>query len=455
MRAYLRVFLFLWVLQSACAQGFEIQSLRYNDDPRIFRYDTTVSSWYRHLKYTAWGKNNRFWHSLGGEVRLQHQWYRNEDWGEVPSDRHGFVLIRTLLHSDWHWGRNFRIFTQLGGHWERGRADPMKRGIDQNPPDMQQLFADIVFLKKITLRVGRQELLYGSQRLISVREGANVRQRFDATRLLFENGRFRTDIFGGWYVPTLPVGTFNDPLRPHNAQRLWGLYSVLRKIPSWGNIDWYYLGYEHPLRRFDEGLARELRHSVGSRFWGRRQSWIYDLEVVGQWGRFGAGAIRAWTASAHLRYQWSVKWMMGFKTEWISGDRRRGDGQLESFNPLYPRGGYFGLAALIGPSNLFDIHPALHWEPAPGWTLEADYDVFWRMQSDDGIYGPAGQLVRGSRNTQARAIGQQWAIQMAYAFNTRVQCSLEGAFFKTGAYLRNSGAGENLLFGATTLSYKW
>lgn len=50
---------------------------------------------------------------------------------------------------------------------------------------------------------------------------------------------------------------------------------------------------------------------------------------------------------------------IGLKTELIRGDREYDDNKPETFNPLFPRGGYFGLAALIGPVNLIDIHPSL------------------------------------------------------------------------------------------------
>ncbi|HKC36283.1 MAG TPA: alginate export family protein [Chitinophagaceae bacterium] len=112
---------------------------------------------------------------------------------------------------------------------------------------------------------------------------------------------------------------------------------------------------------YDDGIGKELRHSIGSRISGNK-NWRYDIEGVYQFGRFAEKNINAWTLSFNTGYKLSkakLKPEAGIKTEWISGDTLYGDKKLQTFNPLFPRGGYFGLASLMGPANLFDIHPSL------------------------------------------------------------------------------------------------
>ena len=77
----------------------------------------------------------------------------------------------------------------------------------------------------LTLRVGRQELAYGSSRLISVRESPNVRQSFDGVKGIFDMGTTRIDAFAVKPVETNP-GVFDDGSEPHD--KFWGLYSVTR-----------------------------------------------------------------------------------------------------------------------------------------------------------------------------------------------------------------------------------
>jgi hypothetical protein len=59
----------------------------------------------------------------------------------------------------------------------------------------------------------------------------------------------------------------------------------------------------------------------------------------------------------------------------IGGDALFGDKKLQTFNPLFPRGGYFGLASLICPANLFDIHPSLTLELKNNLYIDMDYDL--------------------------------------------------------------------------------
>ena len=88
--------------------------------------------------------------------------------------------------------------------------------------------------------------------------------------------------------------------------------------------------------------------------------------------------ISGWTASLNASYKFNeikLKPELGLKTEIISGDRKVGDDKLQTFNPLFPRGAYFGLAALIGPANLVDVHPSVSLNLSNKINLDIDYDI--------------------------------------------------------------------------------
>ena len=111
-----------------------------------------------------------------------------------------------------------------------------------------------------------QELLFGSQRLVAVREGPNVRQSFDGGRLILTSGATRVDVLLTVPVETNP-GIFNDA--SDHTRLFWGIYAVgpLPLLPQ-GHSDLYYLGLDRKQARFDQGGGHELRHSVGTRLWG-------------------------------------------------------------------------------------------------------------------------------------------------------------------------------------------
>ena len=93
----------------------------------------------------------------------------------------------------------------------------------------------------------------------------------------------------------------------------------------------------------------------------------------------------------------------------ISGDTNPGDNTLGTFNALFPRGAYFGEISLIGPANLFDVHPSLELHLTKHVTMTADWDFFWRYSTDDGLYDNGGNVIRAA-DGDARFIGHQPSI---------------------------------------------
>ena len=94
------------------------------------------------------------------------------------------------------WETEFRFFGQIKSGVELGRAGG-PRGADEDKLDLHQAFVDIRAWTHgkdgLTLRIGRQELSLGSSRLVSFREGPNVRQSFDGLRLGWHRGDWQID----------------------------------------------------------------------------------------------------------------------------------------------------------------------------------------------------------------------------------------------------------------------
>ena len=162
--------------------------------------------------------------------------------------------------------------------------------------------------------------------------------------------------------------------------------------------------------------------------------------------------------SSNTTYQFSktiLKPTIGLKTEAISGDNNLGDNRLQTFNPLYPKGAYFGLAALIGPANLFDIHPSIDLELNKQLAFGIDYDIFWRLSRKDGIYAPNMSLIYSGKNSNEQFIGKQLSTNLNYQLNPFVFFKIEGTWFKSGAYLNEVSAGKDIFFTAFTTQLKF
>lgn len=432
------------------------KQLRYDEDYAFLKADTAVN-FYQKMKYTALSKDGNTYLSFGGDVRFQYYHVVNDEWGKQPDRNYGYVFSRYLGHADFHAGKYFRAFLQLQSGMANGKAATSPA--DENPLDLHQAFIDINLLSQnhsnFTIRLGRQELYYGSQRLISVREGPNTRHSFDGIKTSFTSINQKTDFFYTHYVAS-KKGLFDDEF--YKNIKLWGAYSVFNKVQLLQNIDLYYLGIGKKTGTFDDGKGEELRHSVGTRIWGKAQNWRYDMEAVYQFGNFSNKKISAWTASAHVDYVLkNLKFQpeLGLKTEIISGDAAYDDHKIGTFNPLFPRGGYFGLAALIGPSNLVDLHPSVNLNFTEKLSFDLDYDVFWRYSSNDGVYGPSGAMIYSGKGISDKFTGQQYSTVLGYESSSFLSFGAEFTWFKTGRFLQKAGPGKDILFACLTAQFKF
>lgn len=431
---------------------YRFQNLRFNEDYSYLKNDTIRNS-YTRFKFVPLDRHASAYLSQGGEVRYQLQHYVNEDWGAVPDDAYTAFYLRFLYHADVHLSKRFRLFTQVNSSFAIGRPTP-NRSIDENQLDVQQVFLDMVPLRDVTLRLGRQELLYGSQRLISVREGPNNRQSFDAARIIWKRRSLKVDAYYSHPV-RVKTGIMDDAF--NTREKLWSGYAVLNDAPWLNNIDLYYIGYYNQQKGYNAGVGEELRHSIGTRIWRKSASWNYDVEALYQFGSWRDQVIHAYTASVDASYTFHHQKMqpaVGLKTELISGDRNVNDEEMNTFNPLFPRGAYFGLAALIGPVNLIDVHPSVSIKPVRNLELSADYDVFWRYSTEDGIYGPNVVLSFGS-NSAERFIGHQLGMSAEYQPNAFIKLTPEIMWFFPGPYLKDVSPGKRVFFGAFTAQIKF
>src|SRR5262249_46498209 len=183
----------------------------------------------------------------------------------------------------------------------------------------------------------------------------------------------RRDGVGPTPCPIRPA-VFDDPPAP--ARPFWGGYAVhpLPLLPK-GNVDLYYLGFENKDAFYVQGAGYELRHTLGTRLWGRPLPWEYNLEYDWQFGTFGPGNIEAWSAAHAIRYNFSdlpLKPRLGLRFDFASGDHDPNTANLQTFNPLFPSGIYFNLLNPVGPLNLIDLHPTVDLYVGEKLTLSLD-----------------------------------------------------------------------------------
>lgn len=433
--------------------------VRYDEDYRYLSDLTNRTDFFDPIKYIPLDKRGNWYASFGGEMRERYEYYENYNWGLGPQDPNGYLLQRYLLSGDLHYGDTFRAFGQFMAALEDGRVNG-PRPTDEERGDLHQGFFDVKLgeeeFGKWTTRVGRQEMFYGSQRLVSVRESPNIRLSFDGARLIYQNDLLRVDAFATKPVKTVE-GYFNDEPNPDST--FWGLYGVLPLsfLPG-GNVDFYYLGFENDQAVYFQGTGREVRHSIGTRIWGKQSAWDYNVELVYQFGSIGDADISAWTAASETGYSFGsvpLRPRLFLKADVASGDRDPDDANLQTFNALFPKGAYFSETGLIGPANIIDVHPGLELQLTRRLSFIGDWDFFWRESTGDGIYNNALKLARPGSGTDARYIGSQAQAMLQWNLSRHVSVVAVYAHFFAGDFLKESPPGDDVNYVSGWLTFRF
>ena len=356
-------------------------------------------------------------------------------------------------HNGWFWTQRLSLTGDADlTSWLRGRItllSALSEGGEEGPVERNNLAVQEQYVEigpeDLFLRIGRQELVLGSSRLVANREGTNVRRTWDGIRGTLTLRDWKFDAFGLQEVEVEPEGIFND--ESGNNQRLAGLYVTGPAVL--GSIDLYYLYAEFEDRISIETLGDEERHTVGVRSFGEMGQAFWNWEGIYQFGEHGSFDISAWSVAANTGYRtqdlpWSPEILLSVNI--ASGDKEQGDGNLGTFNALFPRGSYFSELAQFGPSNFYNVHPYVKAHPHEDVLVFVDVNFLWRLEEEDGIYGPPGNIIRQGTGTDARYVNTSISAGIEWEATDHLFLSTLFTRAEAGAFIEETGPSTSINF---------
>lgn len=428
--------------------------IRWTEDWTFLHCGQLRSDRWDKLKYIPLSTNPETYISFGGEARGIYEAYQNQYWGVGPQDNNGWLLQDYLLHSDLHFTEHTRLFAELQSALESGRTG-RPRPYDRDTLDLHQAFVDLPLSqqdKPVTLRIGRQELEYGSGRLVDARFGLNSRISWDGFKLTLNPSKNHIEAFAT--RPTLnKPGIFDDT--PDSKTMFWGFYAT-RNWSSTILSDVYYLGYDTKSWTFASGTGHFQPQTLGTRSAGTVGHLDFNNETNIQVGRFGDRDVLAWSVSLLHGYTFSstkLKPRIAFRTDVTSGDHGNPNHALGSFFPLYASGKYFEEADLNGPVDTIDIIPSVDLHPTKSLIVTPIYGVFWRESTSDGLYGYIGNLYKPGNLSSARLIGQNAELDVNYLIAPHTIIRGVYQHFASGAFLHQTPPGKSVNYGTVWVVY--
>jgi hypothetical protein len=405
------------------------------------------------------GHNNDWYFSTGGEFRYR---YMHEIDSRLSGKDQSYDLLRTRVYGDLWYQDRFRVYVEFldaqafreslaYGPLDRDKSDLLNAFIDYKIADI----ADY----PLYIRAGRQELLLGSQRLVSPLDWANTRRTFEGFRLFRQGEKFDVDVF--LTQPVIPNASHFDSVNDHaNFGGAWFTYRPMKKT----FIDAYYLFYDNNRPAVVLGETKPVpfdTNTLGSRYYGEKGNWMWDLEGAVQLGTRETQDIVAGMGTAGGGYHFcQLPWNPTFWAyyDYASGNRHPGTGGTYStFNELFPFNHYyFGSIDLVGRQNIHDLNCHLYLYPQNWITFWGQYHHYWLASPDDALYNSAGVAIRRSPNGSAGTnVGDEVHFLTNFHLDAHSDLLIGYAHLFSGSFIRQTGPpGDSELF-YVQYSFRW
>lgn len=392
--------------------------------------------------------------TVGGEYRLKIESLDAPDFDLRPSDA-AYTAIghRGLLHADLQLNESLRGFFEVSAAADSGRK-PAERAFDRSRPDIAQAFIDVSLPYATVLRIGRQQLDAGGNRLVSTREAANLRLAFDMVHAETTLGRSRVTAFYG--RPVLNErGAFDDRRNP--AEKFMGAWVLTPLIQTADApvVSVFFLSRDRARALYQEGAASDHRRTVGARGSGTTARWDYALQVSRQYGSFGSDDIRAFGFAGDVGWHAQARFAprIGVSFGYASADGRR-DARLDTFDVIYPNLGYFTDAPVYYPGNTADIQPNVSIEARRSLRLRAGCDAVIRISKNDAVYGLPGVPLLSGNDTGALFVAAMSYARAEWTASPHFGATLSFVHGSTSSLIRNAG-GRDFNFGALVANFRF
>jgi hypothetical protein len=373
---------------------------------------------------------------IGGQYRARYHGERNLRGLGLTGRDDDFLLHRTRLYANLEIGSRVRLYGEMIDADSNGE-NFAPRGIEVNRADMQNLFADVALFDlldgDVTARIGRQELLYGSQRLVSPLDWGNTRRTFEGLDFIYRSADWTVNAF-----LTRPVVT--DPRNFDSAdyrQAFAGVFGS-HKLRENQTLDLYYIYFSNENVPALAGSNGIHDNTVGSRWQGSHECLLWDFEGAYQFGTNDDGSDHnAGFAVAGLGRKIDHPWkpVVWAYYDWSSGGNLTG--QRRGFDHLFPLvHKYHGFMDLYSRSNIETPNMTLEFQPHEKWKVLAWYHYFFLENKNDSPYNVNMSAFNGGTAPRSADLGHEIDLIATWQLKPRMDLVFGYSHFFAGDYYR-------------------
>ncbi len=383
--------------------------------------------------------------TLGGQLRWREESYRGFNTTALEDDH---AQSRLLLNADMRLGTTAGWYGRGFAEWRDaqsyGRNLPGgARPNDADRHDLQNGFLDVGYRRSF-VRVGRQEIALGRERLIGVPDWSNTRRGSQGVRAQLTVRALQFELVNA--RPMLVRQARAN--RPDSATTLRtvsvGSAPGAAAAAGWLPATWQGYWYEQRTRTSVTNLRRL---TTGARLqwqWRARTKTPVSLEFEGasQRGHSGANAVHGWFWVAEGQQQW--KRLRGAPTlalgvEEASGERAATTTQIEAFAVLFPAAhAHGGYADVFGRTNVRERHAISTWSPWRPLELRVAAYRFSRLRLDDGVWTKQNTVLRSAGRSTARHVADEVDVTGTWKMSRHWKSTFGVGTVDPGAFLRST-----------------
>jgi len=451
--------------------------------------------------------------TIGGEVRIRYEIRNNTSFNSNNSNESA-ASHRLRVNVGYDLTPDVSFFAQLqdariwgnegstaaGANTSTGIASVSSTNQGNTGVDLHQgyILLKNVLVPGLSVKAGRQEIIFGDHRLFGNFNWSQVGNSFDAVRLTHSMPIGDVDLFWARIADTESAAgcsagaaaSCSGVIFPGNNasgrgaattdQDVYGLYVTLKAIPNWTIEPYLFLlkdGRTPTTTITAAQAAGQARSTVGGRINGKAGGLDATAEMAWQTGSISSGGatapandvhINAWAGAFRAGYTMDVvpmKPRVGIEIDYASGDGCAGQGpgtggagatggtckaqgHFNTFDNLFPTNhGKFGYMDLMAWKNQVTYQAVFDVKPSPVSKLQVNVAIMRLANRHDNWYR-ASQAVYGATGAgnNSSSIGRELDVHYWHTFKEKFKFEIGGGHFWAGTYITN---GQNTINGGT------
>ncbi|MDJ0762692.1 MAG: alginate export family protein [Myxococcota bacterium] len=438
---------------------------------------TTAASAEPDKAFPHFGDEASIWGKIYLAYRLRPELRTNRDFNSHARDKRFLIGQRARVGL----GLNYKQLVSTFIQFQDTRAWGLENTSVSNPStdgntDLHQAWARIrLGTDVLALKVGRQQLVYGDQRLIGHLEWLDQGRVFDAAVLQIEYCLGQLDLFEALFTPD------NAGNLARGSTSFFGAYNAMKLIENKVLFDLYILGLVDTKAARKPGMtyagdpappapgataeeqaayeaalaAREIHRqeiTVGTRLRLDLDIVKTGLEVAAQFGQANAETdLKRLAFAVHADVKAVIpvatQPFIGVEFNYATGDDDPVDDKAKRFNNLFPTNHlHYGFMDLASWSNALNVAVRTGFKPTRYLAVALDYWLLAKATTDDGWYNASGVGTAGVTTADERVLGHEIDLSLAVPIAEPLKVLIGASIFIPAAELTTNPTNPEAAF---------